>query len=101
MAKIYNSNWIAKPLSVNFNHKQWRQDLAAFIKNQLFWTGITKVSRARVIEKDVNNTIVIKQFEIYDTVGNQVQVKFKNNNEIINTTHEEIIKNYFEKRRFQ
>jgi len=92
MAKIYNSNWIAKPLSVNFNHKQWRQ---------LFWTGITKVSRARVIEKDVNNTIVIKQFEIYDTVGNQVQVKFKNNNEIINTTHEEIIKNYFEKRRFQ
>lgn len=99
MSKIYNSNWDVKPLLINFNQKQWRQDLGAYIRNKLFWDGTTRVSRAKSLTKGPNIiTKGIKSFEIYNAYGGSVKVEFQNNNEILHTTHEALVKQYFEER---
>lgn len=97
MPKVYNSTWKVKPLSINFNHKIWRQDLGAYVRSKLFWDGTTRVSRARTINKSTNLLITkgIKSFEIYNAYGGSVKVEFQNNNEVLHTTHEDLIKNYF------
>ena len=99
MAKTYNTNWLAKPLSINFNQKQWRQDLAAYVREHLFW-GITKVSRAKCFNgPDLYSKIKgAKTFYIYNDVGGQVIVHFEEDNKILDTTHEDLIKKYFEER---
>lgn len=92
MARKYNSNWNAKKMSVNFNEKQWRQDLAYFIVNKLYWYKV-RVSRSRAVSRktiDKGN----KQFEIFDGYGGQVIVIYKNKCDLISSTHEELIKEY-------
>ena len=99
MAKVYNSAWSVKPLAVNFNRKEWRQDLGAYVRRKLFWDGTTRVSRSRRKTKDSNLvTKGIKTFEIYNNYGGCVRVDYQNNNEVLYTTHEEIIEKYFEER---
>ena len=100
MTKTYRSNWNVKELSVNFNQKQWRQDFGAYVRSKLFWFGDVRVSRARV-EKGPSSYAKIKGvkcFEVYNNVGGAVVVHFQNENEIISTTHEDLVKNYFEER---
>lgn len=95
----YNNNWGAKKLTINFNQKQWRQDLAAYINEHLYWNGKVRVTRSRALEK--NSNIYVKgrkQFSIYNNVGCEVRVTYDNENQIIKTTHQEIISNYFKER---
>lgn len=97
--KTYNSNWNAKKLSVNFNQKQWRQDFGAFIRTKLFWDGTTRVSRAKAISKGPNLVSKgVKQFEVYNRYGGSVKVQYQNENEILYTTHEDLVKEYSEER---
>ena len=96
MAKKYNSNWDAKRLVVSFNQKQWRQDFAAFVREKKFWS-ITRVTRSRAIS---NNPLDrgIKSFEVYDRYGESVIVTYQDDNKIISSTDEELIKKYLEER---
>lgn len=97
--KTYNSNWNVKRLSVNFNQKQWRQDFGAFIRSKLFWDGTTRVSRAKAPSKGPNSiTKGIKQFEVYNRYGGNVSIQFQNENEVLSTTHEDLVKEYFKER---
>ena len=43
MPRTYKNNWVAKKMVVNFNQKQWRQDLASFIVNKLNWYDVRVV----------------------------------------------------------
>lgn len=96
MSKAYN--WDVKPLSVNFNHKQWRQDFGSFVKNKLFW-GVTKVTRSKAISKGPNLiTKGIKQFTIYNDIGGEVHVQYQNNNEITACNRQDLIDEYFKER---
>lgn len=96
MSKIYNSNWDVKRLSVNFNQKQWRQDFGAFVRDHLFWGGAARVSRSRPVSRGINlYTKGVRQFEIYNGVGGEVRVQYQKNNEIVCTTHEDLVKQYF------
>ncbi len=99
MAKHYNSTWFAEKLKVNFNLKQWRQDLAFFIREKKFWDYDTRVTRARAIS-NYKNDRGIKSFEVYNTYGGSVKVTYQDNNKIINSTDEELIKKYLEERAF-
>lgn len=102
MAKAYNSNWSVKPLSVNFNQKQWRQDFGAYVRDHLYWDAKVRVSRSRGIGKGPNlYTKGVKQFEVYNGVGGEVSVQYQNNNEVLYTTHEELLNKYFEERGFK
>lgn len=99
MAKAYNHKWTTKMLTVNFNQKQWRQDFGAFVRNKLFWDGTTMVTRSR----GTNNgnkfiTKGIRAFEVYNGYGGSVYVEYQNENEIITTSHEELLKEYLEGR---
>ena len=100
MSKTYNTKWLVAPLTVNFNQKQWRQDLGAFIRSKLFWDGTTLVTRSKAKSKGPNLiTKGIRTFEIYNaTYGRSVIVEYQNENEILYTTHEDLIKRYFEER---
>ena len=40
--------WYAQSLKVNFNYKEWRQDLAAFVRRKLFW-DFAMVSKSRAV----------------------------------------------------
>lgn len=95
----YNNNWAAKRLTINFNQKQWRQDLAAYVNDHLYWMGKVMVTRSRALEK--NSSIYVKgrkQFTIYNNVGGEVIVTYENENQIISTTHQELLNKYFEER---
>lgn len=96
MAKKYNSNWDAKRLIVSFNQKQWRQDFAAFVREKKFW-NITRVTRSIAIS---NNPLDrgIKSFEVYNQYGGSVKVTYQDDNKIISSTDEELIKKYLEER---
>lgn len=37
MARKYNRSWIAKKNIIDFNQKQWRQDIGYFISQRKFW----------------------------------------------------------------
>lgn len=85
MAKRYSSSWNAKKIRINFNEKQWRQDLASFIQKKMQWAGV-KVSRASKGE--------IKEFRIFSSIGGEMTVKFRNDNEIIDNNNS-ILNDYF------
>ena len=102
MSRIYNNNWNAKKLTINFNQKQWRQDLAAYVNEHLYWNGRVRVTRSKAIEK--NSSIYFKgrrQFEIFNDSGGRVFVQYENENEIISTSHSDLINNYFKERSFK
>ena len=100
MAKAYNTNWSVKELTINFNQKQWRQDFGAYVRDKLYWYGIVRVSRAKADKgPDLYSKIKgAKTFEVYNDVGGAVVVHFQNNNEIIGSTHEELLQQYFQER---
>ena len=87
--KRYKTSWSAQKMKINFNQKQWRQDLAAFVKEKKFW-GETNVTRSKIIDKKEG----IKEFNIYSGYGLDVIIKYKENNEIINCSNEELINQY-------
>jgi hypothetical protein len=100
MAKVYNSRWEAKPLIVNFNQKQWRQDFAAFIRKKLFWDSTTMVTRSKAKTKGVNLiTKGIKMFEVYNGYGGSIKVEYQNENEILYTTNPDLVNKYLEERK--
>lgn len=96
MAKKYSSNWDAKRLIVSFNQKQWRQDFAAFVREKKFW-DITRVTRSKSIS---NNPLDrgIKSFEVYNQYGGSVKVTYQDDNKIINSTDDEIIRKYLQEK---
>lgn len=99
MGKVYNSKWKVTPLTVNFNQKQWRQDFGAFIRSKLFWDGTTLVTRSKAKSKGPNLiTKGIRTFEVYNAYGGSVIVEYQNENEVLYTTHEDLIKQCFEER---
>ena len=93
MTRNYKNTWNAKKLEINFNQKQWRQDLASFIVVKLQWLGV-KTSRSKVIEKDFKDKNCIREFEIFDDNNNSCTVKYTNKNEIIDSSHRELINEY-------
>lgn len=96
MSKTYNTTWNAKRLTVNFNHKQWRQDFAAFIKDKKFW-DITRVTKAKTLSNNPLNKGT-KSFRVYNQYGGQVDVTYSDDCKIINSNHLELVKEYLEKR---
>ncbi len=96
MAKKYSSNWDAKRLIVSFNQKQWRQDFASFVREKKFW-DITRVTRSRSIS---NNPLDrgIKSFEVYNQYGGSVKVTYQDDNKIIDSTDDEIIRKYLQEK---
>lgn len=103
MAKLYRSNWSVKPLEINFNQKQWRQDFGAYVKDKLFWSADVKVSRARAEKGPSTYAKVkgVKSFEVYNTFGGSVVVHFENNNKIISSNREDLINSYLEERGYK
>ena len=96
MRKANNSKWKVTPLTVNIKQKQWRQDFRAFIRNKLFWDGTTLVTRSKAKSKEHNlATKGIKTFEVYNAYGGSVKVEYQKENEILYTSHEELLKQYF------
>lgn len=82
--KNYNSNWKAKTLKINFNQKQWRQDLAAFIRDCKKW-GNTRVTRSKIISEDKSKTI--KEFQIFNEDNNYYfNVQYRGENQILDST---------------
>lgn len=96
MAKKYNNNWNAKKLIVSFNQKQWRQDLAAYIREKLFWPE-ARVTRSRNISNKKADK-GIKQFEIFNNTGYSISIKYKNDNEIIECSKYEVVRDYLEEK---
>lgn len=96
MARKYNSYWDFKEIKINFNEKQWRQDFAAYVKAKRFWSR-ARVTRSKVDPNSVGNE-GIKYFEVYDGYGGNVKVKYQDGRNIVNSTHKELIEQYFEDR---
>lgn len=90
--KKYNNTWNAKKLTINFNHKQWRQDLAFFILQKKFWNRAT-VTRAKTVI-DNSNKKGSKVFEIFDGFGNCIKIQYKNQCEIEYSSDVDLIKQY-------
>lgn len=81
MRRNYANNWEAKRIEVNFNQKQWRQDLASFMIGKLGWFK-ARVSRSKVVEKKSNVNDSTREFEIYD-YNHSCKVKYRDKNRII------------------
>lgn len=99
MARSYYSTWQVKSLAVNFNLKQWRQDIGEFIRSKKFWDGTTRVTRARTIPN--NSDIVakgVKQFKVYNAYGGEVIIQFQNNSELLYTNEIDLVNDYLKKR---
>ena len=92
MAKKYNSSWYSKEMVVDFNQKQWRQDLAAFIKNKLFW-DFAKVTRSKTISNRSADK-GIKTFSVYDGFYNRIEVVYEMQNHILTSTNIDIVLDY-------
>ena len=97
--KKYNSSWDAEELQVNFNQKQWRQDLASYVSKNKFWFPV-RVTRAKVLEEKTEHSSSVKEFSIYDCHGNSMIIRFMNKNDIIYTDYEELLAGYLKTRKF-
>lgn len=94
--KTFNSNWEAKFLEVNFNQKQWRQDIAAFIRSCKQW-GKTRVSRSIIIEEQKDKTL--KEFKIFNEIDNNYFfVKYYANNKLFDATDMALVEEYLKGR---
>lgn len=97
MGRKINNNWPAKKMNINFNQKQWRQDLAMFVHDNLFWPA-TRVTKSRIISgRRTSNEI--REFQVYNSNGISVTVRYKQQDKILYSSDKEIIKKYFESRR--
>lgn len=90
----YSGSWDAEEMTINFNQKQYRQDLAAFISKKRFWFH-TRVSRSRTVEKKTNYNDAVKEFSIYNAHGGEEIVRYMNRNEIVYTTNEQLLSEYY------
>lgn len=97
MARKINNNWPAKQMKINFNQKQWRQDLASFIHDKFFWPA-TRVTKSRVISGR-RTADEVKEFQIYNSNGIDITIRYKHQNKILYSSDKEITKKYFESRR--
>ncbi len=97
MARTYRNIWDAKKLTVNFNHKQWRQDFASFIRSKKYWNFV-RCSRSKIIEKATDINPAIKEFEVFDKYGGSFTITYKNECEIISSTDNNLVNEYLEKR---
>lgn len=98
--RVHKKNWYSELLKINFNHKEWRQDLAAYIRKRCNW-DFAVVSKARKVPGNKSfNSKTNKWFEFYDNVGRYVKIVFKNESEIISIEpvdfDKTIIDDYFE-----
>lgn len=98
--KRYNAYWNAAEMQINFNQKQWRQDLAAFIGKKMNWTR-TRVTRSRIIDENKNLKDTIKEFEVFSTSYGTIIIQYASKNKIISSTNEEIVKEYFLQKGFK
>lgn len=92
--KKYNRSWNAEEMQINFNQKQWRQDFAAFVSKKLYWFP-TRVTRSKTIEKKTAYNDVVKEFYAYNGYGGEVIVRYTNKNDIIYTSNEDLLNEYF------
>ena len=90
--KIYKNNWEPCKMVVNFNQKQWRQDIASFIVNKLNWYD-ARVSRSKKID-DSNGTKEFEIFELYSEKGQSFIIRYVNKNKIIFSTNNELVNSY-------
>lgn len=101
MGKIYNSKWPVKKLIVNFNEKQWRQDFGEFVRQKLYWSGRTMVTRSRAKGKNVSIfSKGVKSFEVHNGYGENVIVEYQNQNQVLHTNREDLVNQYFKERGF-
>ena len=77
----HSCSWNAEEMTINFNQKQWRQDLSAFISKKRYWFQ-TRVGRSRTIEKKTNYNDAVKEFSIYNPHGGEEIIRYMNKNEI-------------------
>jgi len=97
MGKVYHNIWDAKELTINFNHKQWRQDFASFIRRKKYWSFV-RCSRSKVVEKSEDNEFTKKSFEVFNNYGGSFQVTYMNENEVISSTDSNLVDEYLSKR---
>ena len=97
MGRKYRNIWNAKKMTINFNLKEWRQDLAAYVREKKYWYDV-RVTKARSYDENFYNK-GIKTFEIFNVYGGNIKVAFKDENKIIDSSDEELIKKYLEDRR--
>lgn len=70
-----------------------------FAYGKLYWDDTTLVTRSKAKSKGPNLiTKGIRTFEVYNAYGGSVIVEYQNENEVLYTTHEDLIKQYFEER---
>lgn len=86
MARFYQNSWEAKKNIVNFNQKQWRQDLAYFVGLKKQWCNV-HVSRTKFVENG-------KKFEIFDYQNNSITIIYQDKNKIISSSDHDLIKEY-------
>ncbi len=100
MAK--KNNWYSKSLKINFNYKEWRQDLAEFIKKKQFWDYAIVTKAKSLSSKKMYGNKGHKYFEIYDGKSRYVKILYKNLNEVIaiepTNFDKELVDEYFIKR---
>lgn len=89
MARKYNRSWIAKKNIIDFNQKQWRQDIGYFISENKYW-HFAMVTRTRTIDKKKK----IKEFEIYTKGGVNFKITYQGQNKIVNSTDLNLVNNY-------
>ena len=97
MNRKYRNVWEAKKMIINFNFKEWRQDFASYVQENKYWREVG-VTRARALDGNFYNK-GIKKFEVFNRYGGSVKVSFKNENEIIGSNEQELIKRYLDERR--
>lgn len=96
MTKKYKNCWDSKKMNINFTQKQWRQDFASYVREKLFW-DMAMVTRSTIVKTN-NKNEKIKEFSVYNNYGRNIDVKFKNENIIISSTHLDLVNKYLEER---
>lgn len=95
--KNFNSSWQAKTLKVNFNQKQWRQDIAAFIRDCNLWPS-ARVTRSKTISGEKSNSI--KEFRIFDESNNQsFNIQYRGENQILESSNTVLTEEYLRSRK--
>lgn len=92
------STWQVEKINVNFNQKQWRQDLGEFIKSKKFWDGTTRVTRSKSVSKD---SAGCKRFSVYNAYGGEVVIQYQNLYEILYSNELDLVKSYLDKRHIE
>lgn len=89
--KRFNSSWEAKTLKVNFNQKQWRQDIAAWIRDCNLWPS-ARVTRSKIVSEEKDK--VIKEFKIFNENDSYFYVKYSEENHILESSNSVLTEEY-------